>query len=177
MSVETRLMTADELLAMPDDGMKHELVRGELITMSSAGNVHGKIIWRIARSLGNYAADRNLGEIHFDTGFILTRNPDTVRVPDVPFVRAARELDDRGFYPGCPDIAVEVMSPTDRYTEVRQTVREYLQAGTPVVLVVDPDKGIAWSYTPEERQLTIDDALEASAVIPGWSLPLRDLFA
>jgi len=177
MSVEAKLMTADELLAMPDDGMKHELVRGELITMSPAGSDHGKIIWRIARSLGNYAAERGLGEIHFDTGFILARNPDTVRVPDVPFVRTARELDEQGFYPACPDIAVEVMSPTDRYTDVREKVHDYVHAGTPVVIVVDPKKRVAWMYTPDERKLTIDDALTAPEILPGWSLPLRELFA
>jgi Uma2 family endonuclease len=177
MSVDTRLMTADELLQMPDDGMKHELVRGELTTMSPAGSHHGRIAWRIARHLGNYAADRGLGDIYLDTGFVLARNPDTVRVPDVPFVRKARDLDDRGFYPGCPDIAVEVMSPSDRYTEVRQKVREYVQAGTPLVIVIDPDKKVAWTYTPAERHLTINDSLEAPELLPGWSLPLRELFA
>ena len=177
MSVATKLMTADELLAMPDDGMRHELVNGELITMSPAGGRHGRIIARIARSIGNYAAERGLGEIYHDTGFMLRRGPDTVRVPDVPFVRVERASDDDRFFPGCPDIAVEVMSPNDRYSEVREKVREYLEAGTPVVIVVDPAKQIAWSYTPEERRLTIDDALTAPAVLPGWELPLRELFA
>ena len=177
MSVEAKLMTADELLAMPDDGMKHELVEGELISMSPAGNRHGRIIGRIARSLGNYAAERGLGEIYHDTGFMLRRDPDTVRVPDVPFVRTERARNDDKFFFGCPDIAAEVMSPNDRYSEVREKVREYLQAGTPVVIVVDPGKEIAWSYTPEERRLTIDDALTAPGVLPGWELPLRELFA
>ena len=128
--------------------------------------------------LGSYISARNIGELLLDTGFILSRNPDTVRVPDVPFVRKARELDDRGFFPGAPDIAIEVVSPSDRLTEVRRKVGDYLRAGTLLVIVIDPDTQIAWTYTQSgQRELTINDSLEGLDVVPGWTLPLRELFS
>jgi Uma2 family endonuclease len=178
MTVDTRLMTAEELLEMPDDGMLHELVNGELTTMSPAGEKHGRITMRIAIHLGQYVAAHQLGDVFSsDTGFILTRNPDTVRAPDVPFVSKARALDERGFFPGAPDLAVEVLSPNDRYGEVEEKIVEYLSAGTQVVIVIDPIREIAWIHTSKERiQLAIDDLLEAPDVVPGWSLPLRELF-
>jgi len=177
MSVEAKLMTADELLAMPDDGMKHELVEGVLLTMAPPGWDHGDIAAEIAMQMRAFVKARRLGKVVVETGFILKRDPDTVRGPDVSFVQTDRVVRTRKYYQGSPDIAVEVMSPDDRYSEVREKVREYLQAGTSVVIVVDPAKQIAWSYTPEERRLTIDDALTAPGVLPGWELPLRELFA
>jgi len=177
MSVEAKLMTADELLAMPDDGMKHELVEGALLTMAPPGWDHGDIAAEIAMQMRAFVKARRLGKVVVETGFILKRDPDTVRGPDVSFVQTDRVVRTRKYYQGSPDIAVEVMSPDDRYSEVREKVREYLQAGTSVVIVVDPAKQIAWSYTPEERRLTIDDALTAPGVLPGWELPLRELFA
>src|SRR5437764_645504 len=139
MSVDTRLMTADELLQMPDDGMKHELVRGELRTMAPAGSQHGRIAGYIHGHLWRYVAERKLGDVlSSDTGFILTRDPATVRCPDVSFVEKTRPTDARGFFVGTPDLAVEVISPNDLFSEVQTKVSEYLIAGCRVIIVVDP---------------------------------------
>jgi Uma2 family endonuclease len=179
MSVDIRLMTADELLAMPKDGMQHELVNGELITMVPAGYRHGTVGGDIHGHLWNYVRAQRLGKVTTsETGYILSRNPDTVRCPDVAFVRTERDVDERGLFAGAPDLAVEVMSPNDRFSDVVAKVAEYLRAGTSVVIVVDPQKQVAWSYSEsEQRTFTICDALEAPDVLPGWSLPLRELFA
>jgi len=179
MTVETRLMTADELLQMPDDGMRHELVRGELVTMAPAGNRHSYIAMSIANHLFNFVKERGLGIVMgADCGFIIATNPDTVRAPDAAFIQSARYVDGRGYFPGSPDLAVEVMSPNDRITEVIAKVREYLRAGTQVVILVDPDREVASIHSATgDRQLTINDSLEAPDLLPGWSLPLRDLFA
>jgi Uma2 family endonuclease len=179
MSVETKLMTADELLAMPDDGAhRYELVRGELVEMSPAGWNHGVIANRIARHLGNYVEAHNLGETpSSDTGYVVSRNPDTVFQPDASFVATPRLLSTSKFFPGAPDLAIEVISPSDTYSEVRAKVREYLRGGARMVIVIDADEQAATITTPAgSTELTVDDAISGGDVVPGWSLPLRQLF-
>src|SRR5437867_8817436 len=115
---QRRLLTVTDLLALPPDDRKHELVAGLLISEPPASYRHGRVSARIYDLLQNFLRQRGLGEvIAFETGFLLARTPDTVRAPDVAFVsrerlRSAGEL--RGFFPGSPDIAIEVLSPTDR---------------------------------------------------------------
>ena len=180
MTVETppRLMTADELLAMPDDGIRHELVQGELIAMSPAGAEHGEVAARLHVSLGSHVRRLKLGETFIaDTGFWLSRGPDTVRAPDVSFVRSERLVGTEHFFPGAPDVAIEVTSPSDTYTEVDEKVAAYIAAGARMVIVVNPRAHTATVTTPTGTQrLTIDDTLEGGDVVPDWSLPLRELF-
>jgi len=178
MSVDTRLMTADELLAMPDDGMRHELVRGELTTMPPPGVEHGDIAAEIAMQMRMFVKQHKLGKFYVETGYVLATGPDTVRGPDVSFVRNERLVKTQKYYRGSPDLAVEVMSPDDRLSEVTAKVAEYLSGGTTVVIVVNPEKQVVWSYTQDnQRTFTVNDSLEAPDLLPGWSLPLRDLFA
>src|SRR5215212_7153667 len=115
MSVETKQMTADELLAMPDDGShRYELMRGDLIAMSPAGTRHSDIALRIGSHLMRFVRDRKLGAAFgADCGYVLARDPDTVRSPDASFVRAERMIATDKFFPGAPDLAVEVVSPND----------------------------------------------------------------
>ena len=172
-------MTADELLAMPDDGAhRYELVRGELITMSPAGFDHGVIGARIAYHLTRYVSAGGLGVVpSSQTGYVLSHDPDTVREPDVSFVTAKRVIRTSKFFPGAPDLAVEVISPSDSFSEVNVKVLEYLRAGTRLVIVVDPEKQTATMRTrTSTTDLAIDDTLSGGDVVPGWSLPLRELF-
>lgn len=91
MAVEPTLMTADELMRLPDDGQRYELVRGELRTMAPGGDEHGSIAGTFHSSLGPYVRAHNLGRTYVaDTGYRLTTDPDTVRAPDVAFVRRER---------------------------------------------------------------------------------------
>lgn len=181
MTVETtKLMTADELLAMPNDGIhRHELVRGELLTMSPSGAKHSAIALRIGAHLLTHVMARRLGMAYgADAGFIIKRNPDTVRAPDASFVRAERVVKTTKYFPAAPDLAVEVISPNDTYTEVRTKVREYLAAGTRMVVVVDIDEQVVTVNTSTgTTELTIDDTLTGGDVVPGWQLPLREIFA
>ena len=182
MTVEQKLITADELFCMPDDGMRHELVRGELRTTPPGGWGHGKDSSKLDRSLGNYVEAHGLGEVATnEPGFLLTRNPDTVRAPDVAFVRAERLVEadpERGYYPGAPDLAVEVISPNDLYTEVDEKVGEWLEHGTRMVLVVNPRRRTVAVHRPgrDVRVLGVDDVLDGEDVVPGWTLAVRDLF-
>lgn len=176
-------MTADELLAMPDDGIRRELVAGELREMTPAGWQHGRVAGNIAGELRAYIRPRRLGAMATaEASYRLSADPDTVRVPDVSFVRQERvdEVGDpTGFWPGAPDLAVEVVSPNDRYSEVRAKVDEYLAAGTPMVVVVDPQNRevIVVRASGERIQLGEDDVLDGGDVVPGWTLPVRDIFA
>jgi Uma2 family endonuclease len=180
MTVETKRMTADDLWAMPDDGFhRYELVRGELSTMSPSGSRHSRIAARVVHHLTKYVLEKGLGEVFTaDGGFIISRNPDTVLAPDAGFVRAERFVDVEEFFPGPPDLAVEVISPTDRHPQVDAKVGEYLDAGTRMVMVIHPGKRTATVTTLSgSAHLTIDDTITGGDVVPGWSLPMRELFA
>jgi len=177
MTVATKLMTADELFRMPDDDFHYELVRGGLKKMSPAGERHSRISLEIAMSLRLYARERKLGEAYgADLGFILFRNPDTVREPDASFVRAERVVRTPKYFPGAPDLAVEVMSPDDTWPEVLEKKDEYLRAGTQAVVIVDPPRERVEIHRPS-GVTAVDDVLAVDDVVPGWRLRLIDIFA
>jgi Uma2 family endonuclease len=175
-----RRMTADELLVLPDDGMFHELVRGELIEMSPAGGRHGEAGMHLGTLIGAHVHAHRLGRVFIsDTGFVLARYPDTVRAPDVAFVAAehlVERMRDTGFIEGPPDLAVEVRSPGDSPREVEEKVAEYLTAGCRLVWVIDPHRQTAAEYAPDTpvRAIDPDDALDGGRVVPGFRHPLRD---
>jgi Uma2 family endonuclease len=175
-------MTAEELLHLPDDGQRHELVQGVLRTMSPGGRRHGRVILRLSTPLDRYVLDHGLGEVYAaETGFKLATRPDTVRAPDVSFVGRDRlpALDDpEGYLLGAPDLAVEVLSPGDRPGEVAAKIAEWLAHGTRLVWVVDPRRRTVAEHLPNlpPRLLTEADALEGRDVVPGWRLPVRALF-
>jgi Uma2 family endonuclease len=182
MSTRTQLVTAEELLRMPDDGFRYELVCGELRKMPPAGHVHGRLAATLTASLVRYVTANQLGAVYAaETGFILRRNPDTVRAPDVAFIRQQRvqEVGDvAGYWPGAPDLAIEVVSPSDSYAEVEEKVFEWLEAGTLMVLVVNPRRRSVTVYRSlaDIIVLTQNDALDGGDVMPGWIMPVKDIF-
>jgi Uma2 family endonuclease len=132
--------------------------------------------------IGNHGAQRGVGRAMALTGFQLSVEPPTVREPDVAFIAADRlqpEGFGRGFWPGAPDLAVEILSPSNRATEIQAKVLEYLDAGTRMVWVIDPQSGTATAYRSREdiRLLGPGDALDGADVLPGFRLPLSELFA
>lgn len=176
-------MTASELLDLPDDGQKYELVHGELIRMSPTGGTHGKIASRLDHRLRSHVESHNLGEVcGAETGFQLTENPDTVRAPDLSFVsfeRIPMEGVPDTFWPFAPDLAVEVVSPNDRYGALQQKVKDYLQAGTRMVWVADPRSRTVTIYRSfkEARILTETDTLHGEDVVPGFTCSVKEIFA
>ena len=182
MVTKTRPVTAEELLRMPDDGFRYELVRGELRKMAPAGYDHGRIAASIAIRLGMHVMEGGLGEVSIaEPGFRLESDPDHVRVPDAAFVRRERAPAARGmpgFFPGAPDLAIEVISPSDSYTEVEEKVADWLNAGTLAVIVVDPRRRtIKVHRSPAEAVvLTEADVLAVEEVVPGWQMSVRDIF-
>ena len=182
MATKSELMTAEELLEMPEDGFRYELVRGELIKMPPAGFYHGVTGNRLNLSLSNYVYENELGEVcTAETGFLLERSPDHVLAPDAAFVRQERVEsagEFEGFFPGPPDLAIEVISPSDRYTEVEEKVAEWLAAGTRMVVVVNPRNRRVRVHTSDATMtLTEADTLDGGDVVPGWQMPVADIFA
>lgn len=182
MTTTTRPMTAQELLDMPQDCFRYELVRGELRKMPPAGYAHGKYELSISASLAVHVKAGGLGDTcGAETGFMLGSDPDHVRAPDAAFVRRERAEavgDVPGFFPGAPDLAVEVISPSDRYTEVEEKVADWLAAGTLAVIVVDPRRRAAKVHrSPADVvALTEADVLSVEDAVPGWRMPVKDIF-
>ncbi|MCI0845699.1 MAG: Uma2 family endonuclease [Chloroflexi bacterium] len=176
-------VTAEELLQMPDDGLRYELVKGELVKMAPAGSEHGDLAMRVGWRLGQYVENHNLGKVFAaETGFRIASNPDTVRAPDVAFISKGRVEEAglvEGYWPGAPDLAVEVISPTDIYTAVQAKVLDWLDAGTLMVAVVNPRQQTVTVYRSRTdiTILTGNDILDGQDVVPGWTLVIRDFFA
>ncbi len=179
-------LSADEFyeLSDPPEGGRMELVCGRVLTYMPVGGEHGLIAGRIDRALGNFADHHHLGIVGPETGFRLFEVPDTVRGPDVYFVRTERLIEGRmprKYYPGHPDLAVEVVSPDDRDSEVNQKLREYLDGGTPRVWVVRPELKTVAVHTPDglARTFAEDDVLrsaDAGFSVDGFELPVSRIF-
>jgi Uma2 family endonuclease len=181
MTTTNKLMTADELLYLPDDNMRHELVRGELHTMPPSGAEHGEIVVNITGPLFQFVRAKKLGKVYAaETGFVLERNPDTVLAPDVSFVSKERVPIPRTkkFFEGFPDLAVEVRSPSESAKKVQKKVEDWLGAGTRVVWVIDPKTTIVTVHqkSGEPLVLEIDDQLDGGDVVPGFSISVAEIF-
>jgi Uma2 family endonuclease len=182
MSTKTRPMTADEFLMMPDDGFLHELIRGEVTTMSLPGGRHGKIALEIGRLLSNHVKAHGLGDTYAaETGFLIERDPDTVRGADVAFVRRERlsEITNPDKHvPFAPDLAVEVVSPSDRLDEVSEKAEVWLLAGARMVWLVDPKTRTVTVHRQgiEPRTLAVDETLDGGEIVPGFSCRVGEFF-
>ena len=182
MTVGQKPVTAEELLRTPDD-LRRELVRGEVRTMAPAGSAHGRIAVNVTWALAGHVKARDLGSVFAaETGFKIAENPDTVRAPDVAFVARERveAVGEReGYWPGAPDLAVEVVSPNDRFAEVEEKVEDWLAAGTRMVLIVNPRGRTVTVRLPGNKVeiLTEEGTIDGGEVVPGWSLPVADVFS
>lgn len=182
-AVESRLVTADELLRMPDDGLLRELVDGEVWMTPPPGEEHGVVAAEILISLGSHVRAHGLGRVHAaETGFRIGTDPDTVLAPDAAFVSRERIEEaavGKGYRLGAPDLVVEVVSPGDTFGRVEAKVARWLEAGCRMVVVVNPERHAATVYRSlsDVRLLTESDELDGGDVVPGWRLPVRELFA
>lgn len=174
--------TASELYAMPDDGFRYELVKGELRKMSPSGSEHGATIVNVTVLLAQYVRAKRLG-ICFgaETGFKIASDPDTVRAPDVAFVRQERIPESgipKKFWPGAPDLAVEVLSPGDTRREVDEKVEDWLEAGVRAVWVVDSKRRCVTVYrsTTDVTKLSETDELDGGDVVPGFRCQVSEIF-
>ncbi len=182
MSSQKTTLTADQLLCLPDDGYRYELVKGELSKVPFGGALHGAVAARIGNVLLDYVKRDRLGVVlAAGTGFWTERNPDTVRAPDAAFIPNERIPEGglpAGFFEGPPDIAVEVVSPSDTAVEVQAKVEEWLQTGVRLVWVVypEPRSVTVFRSRTDVRMLTLTDELTGDDVLPGFTCNVQELF-
>lgn len=175
-------MTAVELLHLPQDGVRYELVKGELLEMSPTGPRHGRIAMRLGALLEQYARQQKLGVVYAaETGFKLQENPDTVRAADAAFVAQERippEGEPEGYWAIAPDLVVEVVSPSDLALLMQAKVTDWLEAGCRLVWVVYPDTRTVTEYRSlkEAQVLTVDQNLTGGEVLPGFSCAIAEIF-
>lgn len=181
-AITARLLTAEEFAALPAGPLRRELVQGKVVETMPPGGLHGIIAARIAAALVQWSAHGDYGLVGVESGFVLARDPDTVRAPDVYYVRRERlptgEAEE-GFWTITPDLAVEIVSPSDTAEELHACVRDYLTAGSAAVWVVYPRSRTLVAHTPDGLARTFgpDSALESPDLLPGLRLEVSELFA
>jgi Uma2 family endonuclease len=175
------LVTAEELFHHPDSKYL-ELVRGVPRVCEPPGGVHGRLAARIASRLVEHVERLGLGAVLVEAGYVLRRAPDTVRGPDISFISLASMAPDRiplQFIPGAPDLAVEILSPDDRCSDIEEKVSDYLAGGARLVWLVEPrDQRVIVRYPDRPSKiLGPHDILDGEDVVPGFALPVAELFS
>ncbi len=188
MSIESavQLLTAEAFLALPDapHGGKMELIRGRTVTHMPVGGPHSELTILVATELSLFARPHKLGAVGAECGFVLSRNPDTVRAPDVHFVRMSRLPSGRmprGFFDGPPDLAVEVISPDDTDRELVEKLMQYQRAGVSRAWVVRPEARTITVHYPEGNAHTFEPGAtltshDAGFEVEGFALDVGALF-
>ena len=175
-------MTAEELLQLPGDGMRRELVEGEMREMAPAGARHGDAAAALTILLGQHVrANRSGKMLAAETGFRISRDPDTVRAPDISFVardRVPPEGMPEGYWDLAPDLVAEVVSPNDTAAEVQSKVQMWLEAGVRLAWVVYPDTRsvVAYESLKEISTLTAGDTLSGGNVVPSFECQVSKIF-
>jgi Uma2 family endonuclease len=187
--VAEKIWTDDELLALPNDGNKYEVVKGELV-MSPAGIEHEEIGVRVIVALANFVRAHKLGIICGSSAgyWMKPRNPDLPKKknflsPDISFLAKERlqglKRPPKKFFDGAPDLVVEVLSPSDTVELLHEKIVEYFENGTRLLWVINPAEQIVLVYhsSQPDRLLRSDEMLDGEQVIPGFTLPVAELFA
>ncbi len=179
---KTKLLTAEDLLRLSSQGVKGELIRGVLHETVSVGKVHARIAMILGAKFVNHVVPRRLGQVGgSDGGVLVERDPDTVREPDIYYVSATRlPLDDQsdGYLEVVPELVVEIVSPGDSPREVNEKIRMWLEHGVSMALEVRPAERTIAIHRPGVPTVTLtgEDVLDGGDVLPGFSLPLSEIF-
>jgi Uma2 family endonuclease len=182
MSVETltKKYTLAEYEALPDDGKKYELVEGELVEMPGASEEHSRISTTIQGYLWNFVLANKLGEVYnSDARYALEPYSDIVRMADVSFVQTSRVTRGVVTMKFGPDLVGEVLSESNSVTDIEKKTKEYRQAGSRLVWVINPEEKEVYIYRAGELQrqtLTVEEELDGEQVLPGFKLPVGKLF-
>src|SRR5258706_7037391 len=173
-------MTGDELFRRPDLG-PCELVRGRIVALSPTGFGHGAVEAKLTTRLTNYAEAAGRGEVvNGEVGIFIRRDPDTVRAADILFISHDRLVrsSSSSYLDVAPELVVEVLSPDDRWTDVTEKLEDYFSAGIHSVWVLVPKlrRGLIYRSLTEVTQLNVGQVLTDEEILPGFSVPVADLF-
>ncbi len=178
----TEQFTIEDLLALDDDGCRHELIRGELLSMPPTSDEHGSLMLHLSALLWTY--QRSHPEIKCfagDTGFLLGREPDTLVGPDLAAVRVERlpaDFPRRTYVDLAPDFVIEILSPSERPAQLNRKVQQYLDAGVRLIWLVDPARRTITAHSPDQPPsvVEVEAEIDGGDVLPGFRLALADLF-
>jgi len=176
--VSQKKYSVEEFMALPDDGNFYELVEGELVEVPQPGDEHGRVSDNLNFALSQFARQNKLGRVYGPTGFTIAEK--TVRAPDVAFLTASRvpPVTDKAV-PIAPDLAVEVISPSDIWNKVYDKIEEYQKAGVRLIWVIFPRGSFVQVYrlgSPYPSMFKPDDELDGEDVIPGFKIKVSALF-
>jgi Uma2 family endonuclease len=177
---EKPTVTGEELLRRPELE-PCELVEGKIVPMSPTGFLHGEIEMELGGALRSWTREARLGRVvGGEVGLYVRRDPDTVRAADLLYISHQR-LAGRtpsGYLDVVPELVVEILSPDDRWNDVMEKLAEYFEAGVDRIWVVSPKLRCVFAYRSlsESRQLGEEDVLSDEEILPGFSLPVADLF-
>jgi len=172
-------MTAEELGNLPDEPLRHELIKGELLTMPLPKHEHMRVATNLTLFLGQYARANRLGDVYVEGGFKLESDPDTVLGPDVSFVAKDRiSLSPEGYHQGPPDLAVEVLSPGDRRGKVEYKLSLWSEFGTRSVWLVNPRRRtVEVCKSLNDRRLFHESDELADDTVLGFRIAVSEIFA
>ena len=182
MTTAKKLLTSEDLLAMPDDGKRYELIRGELIEMAPASLDRGRVAARFGRRMGNFVEEHDLGhDVGADAGINIERDPDTVRAPDYGFIsyeRMAEPPRSQGFADVIPDLVLEVVSPNDRQREIDAKTQMWLEAGVRLVFVAYPETREVYAHHEDGSVVRYGagDTVAGDPALPGFTCAVDDIF-
>jgi Uma2 family endonuclease len=173
-------LTLEEFAQLPDDGVRHEISEGELITMWGPKSLHSRIIRKVFKAIETALEKSGYGEAFPEAGYVLSSDPLTVRQPDVCVLSTERiqssAPDD--YFEGAPELAVEVVSPSDSAEDLEIKVEQYLQSGAKQVWVLYPKTKRIHVFQPDSQVRVLDETqtLDAAELFPGFSVKVADLF-
>ncbi|MBW4526085.1 MAG: Uma2 family endonuclease [Phormidium tanganyikae FI6-MK23] len=180
-SAQPKIWTDEEFMALPDNGDRYELINGQIKVLDSAGMEHSYISALVGCSIGRYSFNRKLGVV-CDSSTAFKMSSGNQRSPDVSFVakdrlKGLKQLP-KGFFDGAPDLAVEVISPSNTFEEIHQKSVEYFESGSRLVWVINPDEEsiVIYRGTTPDRLLKRTDFLEGEEVVDGFRLAIAELF-
>lgn len=172
-------MTAEELGNLPDSPYRHELIKGELLTMPSPKPIHGRVVANLTFLLLQYVRAKRLGDVYTESGYKLESDPDTVLGPDVSFVsrERAKQADD-DYYNGPPELVVEVLSPGDRKGYVERKLALWLETGARSVWLVNPQRRTVEVISSLDNRRTLHETDElVDDTVPGFRVKVSEIFA
>lgn len=180
-ALNSKLLTAEEFLRLPEDGRLIELVRGRIVEMNRPFTSHGFYVNRVAYLLTQFVEQHRIGRIVVgDAGMVTQREPDTVRGPDLAFYsfqRIPSGVLPEGYWPASPELVVEVRSENDRWRDILQKLAEYLSADVRTVAVIDPARQQVHLFSDNETTvLNVADPLTFPDLLPGFEVVVGRLF-